>query len=190
MTCLGVVDSGLRRNDGGEECLGCSFAGLLWGPVVGGLRGNASLPGPWLLVLLARFGRPFGLACQDATRQRGSAAPARPLQGRPPRVRHGCDTGRAGLLSPSPDGVGQSSSFTRRADGAPSGFGTSQDRYATSLSCGSSTSPPLGRAPTTERLLARGFGIIGADPEVTTRSRACQMGSTAFCDCMTMACQG
>ena len=49
---------------------------------------------------------------------------------------------------------------------------------------------PLGRAPTTERLLARGFGIIGADPEVTTRSRACQMGSTAFCDCMTMACQG
>ena len=74
MTCWGVVDSGLRRNDGGGGCLGCSFVGLLWGPVIGGLRGNASLPVPFaLLVRLARFGR---WRVRDATRRE---VPLRPL---------------------------------------------------------------------------------------------------------------
>ena len=62
------------------------------------------------------------VACQGRDTPGGSAAPARPLQGRPPLVRHGCDAGRVGLLRLSPHGVGQSSSFTRRADGAPSGI--------------------------------------------------------------------
>ncbi len=101
--------------------LGCSFVGLLW------------VPGCWWspgerfaacsVCAACSVGALWPVACQGRDTPGGSAAPARPLQGRPPRVRHGCDTGRAGLLSPSPDGVGQSSSFTRRTDGAPSGSG-------------------------------------------------------------------
>ncbi len=57
--------------------MGCSFVGLLWVPVVGGLRGNASLPVPFAAAfLLARFGRPLGWRVRDATRRE---VPLRPL---------------------------------------------------------------------------------------------------------------
>ena len=83
--------------DGGGGCLGCSFAGLLWVLGCWWSPGNASLPVPFAAAcLLARFGRPLGVACQGRDTPGGFAAPARPLQGWPPLVRHGCDTGRVG----------------------------------------------------------------------------------------------
>ncbi len=178
----------LRRNDGGGGCLGCWFcgtplgSGYWWSP---GERFAACS-----VCAACSVGALWPVACQGRDTPGGSAAPARPLQGRPPRVRHGCDTGRVGLLRLSPHGVGQSSSFTRRADGAPSGFGTSQDRYATSLSCGSSTSPPLWVDACDGAMVLRCMPRTGwRRIEVSERVRACQMGSTAFCDRMTMACQ-
>ncbi len=59
--------------------------------------GNASLPVPFAAAcLLARFGRPFGVACQDATRRE---VPLRPLDlSRVDLLLSGtaCDTGRVG----------------------------------------------------------------------------------------------
>ena len=69
-------------------------------------------------------------------------------------------------------------------------IGTSQDRYATSLSCGSSTSPPLWASACDGAMVLRCMPRTGwRRIEVSERVRACQMGSTAFCDRMTMACQ-
>ncbi len=170
--------------------MGCSFVGLLWVPVVGGLRGNASLPVPFAAAfLLARFGRPFGVACQDATRRE---VLLRPL-----------DLSRFGLLlsgtAVTPDGsAAKPFAAWRGAElvlhsarrWRAKRIGTSQDRYATSLSCGSSTSPPLWAGACDGAMVLRCMPRTGwRRIEVSERVRACQMGSTAFCDRMTMACQ-
>ena len=68
---------------------------------------------------------------------------------------------------------------------ARGGVGTSQDGFVTHSSCGCSTSPPfLGGAcdGASDRTLPR---TERRRIEDTKRFRACQVGSTALCDCMT-----
>ena len=68
---------------------------------------------------------------------------------------------------------------------ARGGVGTSQDGFVTHSSCGCSTSPPLlGSAcnGASDRTLPR---TERRRIEDTKRFRACQVGSTALCDCMT-----
>ena len=118
------------------------LGGLLWVPVAGGLRGNASLPVPFaLLVCWRALAGLLGWRVRDATRRE---VPLRPL-----------DLSRVGLLvsgtAVTPDGSaappfagwrGAELVLHLARRWRAKRIGTSQDRYATSLSCGSSTSPP------------------------------------------------
>ena len=151
--------------------------------------GNASLPVPFGAArrLLGALGRQSGSASQDATRLGGFAAPARPPRVWSAPVRHKRvtpDQSRPAL----PFAARRKAEFVLRralSHVARGGVGTSQDRSVTHSSCGCSTSPPFLESAcngASDRTVPRaGRRRI----EDTKRFRACQVGSTALCDCMT-----
>ena len=106
------------------KSLGCSFVGLSWIPGCWWSPGErfaacsvcccSSVGALWPAFCVGESGRdtPERFRCARSTSPGlASSYPARM-----------CDTGRVGLLSPSPDGVGQSSSFAWRSCGARGGI--------------------------------------------------------------------
>ena len=173
--------------DGGDGLFVCGTPLGSW-LLVGGLQGNASLPVPLFAVRLALVGRP-GSLWGDAPRFAWLCRASRAVQ-RLAAVRRGSwPSDRAGL---SPDAGGVRREFApqvtpqaRHAD-----IRTSQDDDATSPSSGISTSPPrvagaCGGAFSRARFRDHWRRSRGHD---ALPGR--EMGSTAFCDCMTMAHEG
>ena len=168
-----------RRGDGGRHSGLCVTPGsavrgaVSWGCSVWGdsfgfrwLRGCFGFPGEriatrsvWGCSSVGALGRHSWSASQDTTRLGGSAAPARPPRVWPTSVRHERVTPDESTCSPLRR---MASGRVRPSPGAPgehgAAFGTSQDKYATHSSCGSSTSPPssgrrLRRSDNTARCL-------------------------------------